>query len=587
MVFKRFFLPLALLAMAQVNKADELTDFANQCDIETGVSVPDFNCDDPLATEVPTTNQSLGNYPNAFCDRPNVLNGACDAGSRFRVLVNTADAYVVAHCRKHGLSTGKYGDVAVIQHNKKNGATCFYQGALGSDQNGAVNAPVKGIGPNKFWMKPAEIAASGFQCVSCHDNGPIIRSPYLTQIGQRDKNGRNNELPGARDNTFNSQSKPYYFVGKDFAKWKAYSVQVPGNQCTVCHRLGVNNIGAGGTARVFGLQATGVNAMSHKNVNGMASPLWMQPPQMDNSITPSMLLDYTKTISPDPASMNAAKAINTCAQKFNEFNLPNDPNGCTIKQITNKGSVGIPGSFTAVWGPSAASEIQAYGWTYANYRAKYDLIWPLGWRLFSLQPYVVNGTVLYNAVWRKSTASEVQVYGWSYTDYRAKYDALWPQGWRLKIIQPYVLNGNVYYTAVWQKSTENEIQVYGWTYADMRAKYDQLWPQGWRLKMIQPYVVNGQVLYTAVWSPSTTNEVQVYGWSYADYRAKYDALWPQGWRLAFLQPYVVNGTVLYTAVWRPSTAGEIQVYGWGFDAFSKKQDELWSQGWRLKILQTY
>jgi hypothetical protein len=31
------------------------------------------------------------------------------------------------------------------------------------------------------------------------------------------------------------------------------------------------------------------------------------------------------------------------------------------------------------------------------------------------------------------------VYGWRYEDYRAKYDELWPQGWRLKlltIVQP-------------------------------------------------------------------------------------------------------------------------------------------------------
>src|SRR3954470_14467951 len=106
MVFNRFLFPLAMLAMAQVNRADELTDFANQCDIETGVSVPDFNCDDPLATEVPTTNQSSD---KAFCDRPNVLNGVCDEGSRFHVLVNTTDAYVVAHCRKHHLPVGQYG----------------------------------------------------------------------------------------------------------------------------------------------------------------------------------------------------------------------------------------------------------------------------------------------------------------------------------------------------------------------------------------------------------------------------------------------------------------------------------------------
>jgi hypothetical protein len=247
----------------------------------------------------------------------------------------------------------------------------------------------------------------------------------------------------------------------------------------------------------------------------------------------------------------------------------------------------VPGRFTAVWGPSNSSEIQLYGSTYASYREQYDQLWGQGWRLYSLQPYVVNGRVLYNAVWRPSTEGEIQVYGWSYTDFRARYDALWGQGWRLKILQPYVLNGNVYYTAVWRPSTEGEIQVYGWSYSSFRAQYDTLWGQGWRLKLLQPYVLNGNVYYTAVWRPSTEGEIQVYGWSYTDFRAQYDALWGQGWRLKFLEPYVLNGTVYYTAAWRPSTEGEFQVYGWNYTDYRARYDTLWNQGWRLKILRSY
>ena len=148
-----------------------------------------------------------------------------------------------------------------------------------------------------------------------------------------------------------------------------------------------------------------------------------------------------------------------------------------------------------------------------------------------------SSPVRYTAVWRRSTEGEVQVYGWTYEDFRARYDQLWPQGWRLKFIAPYVVNGQVRYTAVWRPSTEGEVQVYGWTYEDFRARYDQLWPQGWRLKFIAPYVVNGQVRYTAVWRPSTAAEVQVYGWTYEDLRARYDVLWELGWRLTLLTPY--------------------------------------------------
>ena len=212
--------------------------------------------------------------------------------------------------------------------------------------------------------------------------------------------------------------------------------------------------------------------------------------------------------------------------------------------------------YTAVWTPSTAGEIQVYGWTYEDYRKKYDELWKQGWRLKLIQPYVLPGDqVRYDAVWQQSTAGETQVYGWTYEDYRKKYDELWKQGWRLKLIQPFVLSGDqVRYTAVWQQSTAGEIQVYGWTYEDYRKKYDELWKQGWRLKLIQPFVLSGdQVRYTAVWQQSTAGEIQVYGWGYQDYRAKYDELWSQGWRLKMLQTFFTRPAPPKIRVPKPST----------------------------------
>ncbi len=50
---------------------------------------------------------------------------------------------------------------------------------------------------------------------------------------------------------------------------------------------------------------------------------------------------------------------------------------------------------------------------------------------------LANGAVRYNAVWRLIYEGEVQVYGWSYADFRAKYDQLWEQGWRLAMLRAY------------------------------------------------------------------------------------------------------------------------------------------------------
>nr|MBA3967409.1 hypothetical protein [Nitrospirales bacterium] len=260
-------------------------------------------------------------YPDGICDRPNVLNGKCDRGSRFRVLINTPNAYVVAHARKMGLSQGQYGDVAIIQHNKENGKTCFYQGALEDfhlSHDAKVKAPSKGVGNPAFWMTPSQIVNSKFPCVSCHDNGPIIRSPYLAQISGP------NQLPGAGDITFNSDPEPYSFVGADFASWKAYKVEVSDNRCNGCHRMGVNNVsntvivGNNGTALDLGIKATDRSQVS-KHPHSATSPIWMTPGQ----------------VTFDQGTADAALAIKQCAEQFHAGSpfLPNS-SSCKITQYT-------------------------------------------------------------------------------------------------------------------------------------------------------------------------------------------------------------------------------------------------------------
>jgi len=291
---------------------DELQDFAQQCDLAIGPTVPDFDCD--AGTEVPGQGIVFsGVNSNVKCDQPNRLNKQCDPGSRFQVLTRSDDAYVVAHCRKEGGGAGQYGDIAVIQYNRKNGATCFYQ-ALG-DQNhgnlpagsgspGAQQKPMKspsnGQVPNSFWMTPSSTAQIG--CGGCHDNGPIIRSPYLNQVKG------SNALPGSDDFSFNS-SQPYSFVGQDFAPWKAFKVEIRDNECNACHRLGVNNVRPGdGTALDFGIRATSASEAS-KNPPSGSSPIWMPP-------VPVQLMF-------NPAHAASAQAIHDCALRFHENPLPN------------------------------------------------------------------------------------------------------------------------------------------------------------------------------------------------------------------------------------------------------------------------
>ena len=242
---------------------------------------------------------------------------------------------------------------------------------------------------------------------------------------------------------------------------------------------------------------------------------------------------------------------------------------------------------TAVWRKEPADEIQVYGWSYENYRARYDRLWPQGYRLHALETAVVDGQVSYSAVWRKGAVPEVQVYGWTFEDLKKKYDELWPKGWRIFLLNTYVLKGQVRYSAVWRKGQEAEIQVFGQRFDGFKKKYDELWPQGWRLHLLSNYVVQGKVRYDAVWRPGNHAEIQLFGTRYADYRKKYDELWPQGWRLHLLNNHVVDGKVLYNAVWRKGKQAEVQVYSWEYDAFRLKDESLRSEGWRLAMVNTY
>lgn len=301
--------------------ADPLQDYSNQCNVAIGAAaaVPDFDCD--AGTEVLGQGTVFSaNQPGVTCDKPNRLNQQCDPGSRFQVLVNSADAYVVAHCRKEGGDPGMYGDIAVIQYNRKNGATCFYQ-ALGDQSHGnmpgghtapnagpkPVKSPSNGAAPNTLWLSPASTAS--IQCGSCHDNGQLIRSPYLNQVTGL------NALPGSTDFSFNS-SQPYGFVGTDFQNWEAFSVQVAGNECNDCHRMGVNNVRQGrGTALDFGVRATAASETS-KNPPSANSPIWMPPVPVQTAF--------------NQTHANSSKAIHDCAAQFQAGSpLPNT-NACRI-----------------------------------------------------------------------------------------------------------------------------------------------------------------------------------------------------------------------------------------------------------------
>jgi hypothetical protein len=361
---------------------DTLQEYAQQCTAAMGgVSLDDFDCEDngvnspygSAATEVPR-------QAGVPCNAPNVLNARCDPGSKFHVLHrdNGGDGiYIVAHCRKkgHSLNDGLFGDIAVIEYNKRSGATCFYQ-ALGSSLDGHVLAPAKGVYP---WMTP--FATQRAQCVGCHDNGPFVRSPYLAQLGEvwpaSMANPDSNYLPGtlaSDEQSWNGAGMPYSFVGLDFQVWQSYSVTSSNARiCTSCHRMGIAEHGSAfatiGTALHYGILATdktqASKVMHGVDQPGISSPIWMTPGSTD----------YNQSNS------DAAHAIAQCANQFMTGGGPSSD--CVVTRFArgntcmSNGSCPQPPSQSLLKvgmnKTSSAPFVTSDGWVY--FRGTDDKLW--------------------------------------------------------------------------------------------------------------------------------------------------------------------------------------------------------------------
>lgn len=242
---------------------------------------------------------------------------------------------------------------------------------------------------------------------------------------------------------------------------------------------------------------------------------------------------------------------------------------------------------TAVYKKERGPIHQIYGWSFTEYKKKYDELWKDGYRLNVLENTVEEDRVLYSAVWGKSDAREKQLYGAKRPDFVARHKELHKNGWRLVIMNSSVVKDQVRYDAVWRKDDADTRIACGLTFKKFKQKYDKLWKEGWRVHLLNNYSVNGEIRYDAVWHKGSDPEIQIYNAPYEQYRARYDELWPEGWRLHILNNLVNDGEVRFTAVWRRSTENEIQLYSWPYDEFRDRDKELRGKGWRLRLVSAH
>lgn len=214
------------------------------------------------------------------CANPSLLTGSCRQGSRLGHVVH-GDVSVYWICRDPYLDydgSVLYEDMAIVGHNARTGATCFWDDV--NDVMHDDDAPALDLqtaAPDEraeFVERFAYTDGSG--CIGCHDHDPFLYTPYLRATNW---------------DSVAADKGPYHLVGlgpEPRATEVMHLVSADAAPCTSCHRLGSEN-----TCTFFAPNALGdANTLSHEaEVHAAAEPgsphwplaLWMPA---DTSATP-------------------------------------------------------------------------------------------------------------------------------------------------------------------------------------------------------------------------------------------------------------------------------------------------------------
>ena len=235
--------------------------YAQQCAAEMG-QIPSFNCMEGAVIPITKNGNTLSiATPGEDCDNPVQLGlgvSQCVPYSRFlRVNTGNPNVETVVVCRKYkendnGPNDSKFTDIAVIQHNKGTGNTCFFQSDLHKNLDGtSVPSPQENsANASRYWLEPSSVGPGGITCTSCHDADPFIWSKYITQI--------------ANINNWNPLGK-WNSNYQDLFGQTVKTFKPDNNKCTACHRIGSNtcnrsDLGGG-----------------HVSVKEVENKLWMPP----------------------------------------------------------------------------------------------------------------------------------------------------------------------------------------------------------------------------------------------------------------------------------------------------------------------
>ncbi|MEZ4323123.1 MAG: hypothetical protein R3F61_36995 [Myxococcota bacterium] len=242
-------------------------------------SVDELQCSEGAEIVVSTALEDGTLVPAALdateCANPSLLYGTCSSGGRLGQLTH-GTVTVKWICRyNHPVANPDddtpFDDVGVILHNRRNGASCWFDDDDGTGIAGrnlppldlAAGTPDDHEAFERFFYR-----TNGESCTYCHDNDPFVYTPFLESVGWQ--TGEYTSAGFSR----------VTLDGELVSNGTMHLVSPDAAACTACHRITSGNTCDSWVADSTGLQKLPGHQAIVRNAPGTdlwALATWMPP----------------------------------------------------------------------------------------------------------------------------------------------------------------------------------------------------------------------------------------------------------------------------------------------------------------------
>lgn len=188
----------------------------------------------------------------------------------------------------------------------------------------------------------------------------------------------------------------------------------------------------------------------------------------------------------------------------------------------------------------------------ADYQARFDALYGLGFRLTWVQAYGSATGPRFNSVWeRRATAPWEAHHDIADVDYQAHFNALYNGGQRLRCVSAYLDGFQVKYATLWDREPSGPWQAsHGIPSSLYQAHFNQMHDRGLRLVHLNVCGGLAEPIFAAVWEPANgadwlaRHDLDGDAWQAAFEQAARD-----GFRLRLVCAYEWGGRDLYAGIW--------------------------------------